>query len=300
MSHVIHVEHLSKAYGSHLAVDDISFSVNKGEIFGIVGPNGAGKTTTLNLLTGLRTPDSGSVHVLNLDPQKQGHALRQRIGIQLQEADLPDRIKVWEALDLFSSFYRHSVDWEPLLEEWGLAEKRNAAFGSLSGGQKQRVFIALSLVNDPEIVFLDELTTGLDPHARRRTWDMVRAVRDRGKTVIQVTHFMDEAEVLCDRVAVVDKSRLIALDTPGKLIDSYSCESRVHFTARNDFDLDPLLSIPGASHAEQEKERVTVYGEGPLLVRVATVLGELGIEPRDLTFKRPTLEDAFLRLTGSQ
>ncbi|MCB0016754.1 MAG: ABC transporter ATP-binding protein, partial [Anaerolineales bacterium] len=218
MEHVIKVTNIRKSYGAFTAVEDVSLMVKKGEIFGIVGPNGAGKTTTMNMIMGLRRPDSGQVEVLGLDPQQAGAELRQRIGVQLQEADLPEKAKVWEIMDTFASFYKRTVPWEPLLAEWGLSSKQNAYFGSLSGGQKQRVFIALALINDPELVFLDELTTGLDPQARRQTWELVRAVRDRGKTVVQVTHFMDEAEALCDRVAIINGGRVIALDTPKELI----------------------------------------------------------------------------------
>jgi len=176
---IIQVEHLRKTYGSTVAVDDVSFQVYEGEIFGMVGPNGAGKTTTIECIEGLRQPDGGNIRVLDLDPHHDGYALRSRIGIQLQQSVLQDRIKVWEALDLFAAFYPRSINWQPLLEQLGLAEKRNTSFVKLSGGQKQRLFIALALVHDPEVVFLDELTTGLDPHARRAMWDLVRQIRER-------------------------------------------------------------------------------------------------------------------------
>jgi ABC-2 type transport system ATP-binding protein len=191
MEQIIQVNHLRKVYGSTVAVDDVSLAVNKGEIFGILGPNGAGKTTTIESIMGLRKPDGGTIKVLGLDPQKDRIALAQRIGIQLQEAAIPQRLKVWETIDLFASFYETTVPWEPLLEQWGLADKRNTYFQNLSGGQKQRLFIILALVNDPEVVFLDELTTGLDPQARRNTWELVEAIREEGKTVVLVTHFMD-------------------------------------------------------------------------------------------------------------
>ena len=215
---VLRVEHLQKIYGSQRAVEDVSFEIGRGEIFGIVGANGAGKTTTIECLVGLQKPSGGSISVLGLDPQRDAAALRQRIGIQLQQAALPDRLRVIEALELFASFYPKPVATQTLLEQWGLREKRNAAFASLSGGQKQRLFIALSLINDPEIVFLDELTTGLDPQARRQTWELIGAIRQRGKTVVLVTHFMEEVERLCDRIAVIDRGRVVALDTPDRLI----------------------------------------------------------------------------------
>ena len=215
---VIEAEELRKRYGAVAAVDGVSFEVGEREVFGIVGPNGAGKTTTVEILEGLRRPDGGRVRVLGLDPSRDGPRLRQRIGAQLQRAALPDRLKVWEALDLYASFYRRPVPWPELLDRWGLAERRDAAVATLSGGQRQRLQIALALVGRPEVVFLDELTTGLDPQARRDTWELVRAVRDAGATVVLVTHLMEEAERLCDRVAVIDRGRLVALDTPRALV----------------------------------------------------------------------------------
>ena len=219
MTAIIEVQGLVKRYGAATAVNGVSFSVEQGEIFGVVGPNGAGKTSTIECLEGLRRPDGGTVRVLGLDPHADGSRLRQRIGVQLQQAALPDRIKVWEALDMFASYYESTADWRALLQEWGLAEKRTASFASLSGGQQQRLFIALALVNNPSVVFLDELTTGLDPHARRATWDLIRSLRDRGVTVVLVTHFMEEAERLCDRVAVIDRGQVIALGRPALLVE---------------------------------------------------------------------------------
>ena len=298
MEAVIHVEHLRKAYGPVVAVEDVSFEVRRGEIFGIVGPNGAGKTTTVECMTGMRAPDGGTVEVLGLDPRHRGNELRRRVGVQLQQAALPDRIKVWEALDLYASFYRAPLDWRELMEQWGLSEKKNTVFANLSGGQKQRLFVALALLNDPEIVFLDELTSGLDPQARRASWDLVRGVREAGKTVVLVTHFMDEAEHLCDRVAIVDSGQLVALDSPNALIQSLNAESGVSFTTENGFDPEPLRAVPGVSHLEREGDRVVVRGSGPLLARVAMVLAEQGISPRDLKTEQATLEDVFLALTG--
>jgi ABC-2 type transport system ATP-binding protein len=295
---VIRVEGLSKRYGQTVAVDDLSFAVKQGEIFGILGPNGAGKTTAVEMVIGLRRPDRGQISVLGLDPLTATGTLRQRIGVQLQEAALPDMLKVWEALDLFSTFYHRSVDWRPLLETWGLAEKRNTCFSNLSGGQKQRLFIALALINDPEIVFLDELTTGLDPQARRNTWDLVRAIRDQGKTVILVTHFMDEAELLCDRLAIIDRGRVVALDTPQALINHIQPENCVHFTTQNGFDPANLETLPEVSRVVRQGQAVAVYGQGPLLARVATALAERNIAPLDLRQERATLEVVFLALTG--
>src|SRR5271157_3995276 len=221
-SKVIQVENLRKSYKDLFAVDDISFEVSRGEIFGLLGPNGAGKTTTVECLQGLRRFNSGKIRVLGLDPLKNIGALRQRIGSQLQDSELPQRIKVWEALDLFSSIAPGKNGWKKLMKEWDLEEKANASFSSLSGGQKQRLFIALALVNHPEVVFLDEMTTGLDPAARHSAWDLIKEIRANGTTVVLVTHFMDEAEELCDRLAIIDKGKLVALDSPAGLTTKYA------------------------------------------------------------------------------
>jgi ABC-2 type transport system ATP-binding protein len=300
---VIHVENLHKTYGMVTAVDGVSFDVLPGEIFGIIGPNGAGKTTIVEILAGMRETSSGLIRVLGLDPQHQVGELRQRSGIQLQSAALPDKIRVWEALDLFSAFYTNAPDYRPLLNIWGLAEKRNATFDSLSGGQKQRLFIALALVNDPELVFLDELTSGLDPQARRLTWNLVREIRARGKTVVLVTHFMDEAEKLCDRVAIVDHGKLVALDKPQSLIESIHGETRVLFTVSNGYEPANLRDIPGINRALRDGDRVTVFGANlpgkpSMLLQVASALGEAGITPADLRTEQPTLEDVFIAMTG--
>jgi ABC-2 type transport system ATP-binding protein len=215
---VIEVTNLRKRYRDQVAVADVSFSVREGEIFGIVGPNGAGKTTTVECIEGLRAPDGGAVRVLGLDPRRDRAAVRQRLGIQLQESQLPDRIKVWEALDLYRAFYPDPADPTTLMAELGLTEKRNTAYAKLSGGQKQRLSIALALVGNPSVAILDELTTGLDPQARRDTWQLIRQIRDRGVTVVLVTHFMDEAERLCDRLAVLAAGRVVTVDTPANLI----------------------------------------------------------------------------------
>ncbi len=299
MEQIIKVNHIKKAYGSTVAMEDVSLSVKKGEIFGIVGPNGAGKTTTVESIIGLREPDGGTIRVLGLDPQKDRIALAQRIGIQLQEAALPQRLKVWEIIDLFSSFYDHTVPWEPLLEQWGLSEKRNADFQNLSGGQKQRLFIALALVNDPEVVFLDELTTGLDPQARRNTWDLVRAIRDQGKTVVLVTHFMDEAEELVDRLAIIDQGKVIAMDTPQALIEKTSSEKRVVFQRNGNFNPELLETLPNISQVHQHGDRVTVYGEGDKLVSaVINTLETNNITFDNLRTEQASLEDVFIALTG--
>ena len=295
---VIHVEHLHKTYGDFTAVEDVSFEVHAGEIFGIIGPNGAGKTTITEMIEGLRQPDRGTVRVLGLDPRAQGNQLRQHIGIQLQQAVLPEKIKVWEALALFASFYRRTTDWRALLDQWHLSEKRNATFGSLSGGQKQRLFIALALVNDPDVVFLDELTTGLDPQARRETWDHVRAIRERGKSVVLVTHFMDEAERLCDRIGLIDHGQIAALDTPLNLVQGLSAEHRVRFSLNHGFDPSLLQAVRGVSRVTRDGDEIVVYGTGSLMAHVAATLAEHDLAPADLRAEQPNLEDVFLALTG--
>ncbi len=294
---VVIVEHLRKVYGDVVAVDDVSFAVQDGEIFGIIGPNGAGKTTTVESIQGLRRVDSGTIRVLGFDPQAQAQTLRHRIGAQLQQSSLPDRITVREALELFAAFAENPVAPEQLIEQWGLVERRDAAFGDLSGGQKQRLFIALAFVNDPQVVFLDELTQGLDPQARHVTWDLIRDIRARGKTVVLVTHFMDEAETLCDRVAIIDRGKVVALDTPLGLVDSLDIPTRVRFTSTRD-DLPDLAAISGVGRVERDGANVEVEGSGPVLALVASALVAHDILPTDLRAERPTLEDAFIALTG--
>jgi ABC-2 type transport system ATP-binding protein len=298
MATVVEVTELRKRYGETVAVAGVSLTVQAGEILGIVGPNGAGKTTTVECLEGLRRPDTGQVRVLGLDPLRQGAELHQRIGVQLQQAALPDRLKVWEALDLYAAFYRHPADWRLLLEEWGLAAKRNAAFADLSGGQRQRLFIALSLVGQPEMVFLDELTTGLDPQARRSTWELVKQVRAKGTTVVLVTHFMEEAELLCDRVAIVDHGRVVALDTPTALVRGLRAGQRLRFRALGPFDPESLRTLPGVEQVERDGDQVAVAGDGPLLATVAAALADEAVPVADLRTEEASLEDAFLALTG--
>jgi ABC-2 type transport system ATP-binding protein len=298
---IIEVRDLVKSYSSVQAVNGISFDVLEGEIFGMVGPNGAGKTTTIECIEGLRHPDAGLVKVLGLDPRRNGFALREKIGIQLQESALPDRITVWETMDMFASFYPKTVDGNDLLEQLGLIKKRKTAFTKLSGGQKQRLFIALALINDPEVVFLDELTTGLDPKARRSIWDLVLGIRDRGKTVFLTTHFMEEAERLCNRVAIMDQARIVALDTPSNLITSLSSEYRVVFNVQERLDAARFQKIQAVSRIEQVDEQVTVYGrEEGLLIGIVNALEEGKIHYRSLRTEQPTLEDVFLAMTGKQ
>lgn len=299
MTSVLRVDHLQKRYGDLVAVEDVSFSVEAGEIFGILGPNGAGKTTTVECLQGLRFADGGELSVLGLDPRREARELRRRIGSQLQESALPDRIKVWEALEFFSTLTPSGPDWESVMEQWGLAEKRDATFGSLSGGQQQRLFVALAVVNSPELVFLDEMTTGLDPSSRRVAWDLIRQIRDGGATVVLVTHFMDEAENLCDRLAVIADRHVVAIDTPDGLVDRYAGEAEVTFST-DEGDMAFLREVDGVDSVGHAGRRVTVGGHGAVLVNVAAALVARGQTPTDLQIRRASLEDAFLRITGGE
>ena len=304
MDTIVQVEGLRKVYGETVAVDEVSFEVKEGEIFGMVGPNGAGKTTTIECLEGLRRPDRGTLRVLGVDPQRESQTLRTRAGMQLQQSNLPERMKVWEALDLYASFYPKAADWKELLAQLGLEEKRNTPFSKLSGGQKQRLFVALALLPDPQLVFLDELTTGLDPQARHAIWDLVREVRALGKTILLTTHFMEEAERLCDRVAILDHGRIVALDTPAALIRSLGAEERVVFSV--DGSLPPAFdkALAGAARVEVHGEQVVVHGKDgrkvPLVSEVVSLLTVQGVRFRDLRTEQPTLEDVFLKLTGRE
>jgi len=301
MSHVpvIHVSGIRKTYGATVAVDEVSFEVNPREIFGLIGPNGAGKTTTMECVEGLRQPDRGTISVLSLNPFRDVYALQDRIGVQLQAAQLQKRIKVWEAVDLWASIYRHPVNGDVLLEQLGLTDKRNAWFMTLSGGQKQRLFIALALINDPEVVFLDELTTGLDPQARRAIWDLVRGIRERGKTVLLTTHLMEEAEKLCDRVAIIDHGRIIDVDTPAGLIGRHCPERSVVLTTEDATASERFTAIPRVETVTHVGSRFTIQGRGDdLVTEVIDYLSEHRIRVTDFRTVLPTLEDVFLKLTG--
>ena len=297
MTAVITVDGLRKVYGSTVAVDDVSFSVEEGEIFGILGPNGAGKTTSIECIQGLRHADGGSMRVLGFDPLREAQALRHNIGAQLQESALPARIKVKESLELFAAFAPHPVNVEALLERWRLTDLQAKTFESLSGGQRQRLFISLAFVNDPKLVFLDELTQGLDPQSRRATWDLIHEIRDAGTTVVLVTHFMDEAEHLCDRLAIIDRGRVIATNTPQKLIDSLHLPVRVLFSTEQ-HDLSWLEDLEVVDSVSRRGDEVEVLGGGAALALVAHQLVSHDIVPTDLRVVRPTVEDAFLALTG--
>jgi ABC-2 type transport system ATP-binding protein len=297
---VVQVSGCRKTYKSTVAVDDVSFEVYDGEIFGLIGPNGAGKTTTMECVQGLRTPDRGSISVLGLDPFRDVYALQDRIGAQLQQAQLQKRIKVWEAMHLWAALYRRKAsEGDRLLEQLGLADKRNAWFMTLSGGQKQRLFIALALVNDPEVVFLDELTTGLDPQARRTIWDLVRDIRRRGKTVFLTTHLMEEAERLCDRVAIIDQGRIIDMDSPEGLVRRHCPERSVVLKTEDGAAGERFRGVPGVTSVAATNGRLTIHGTGEdLVMEVIRCLSQERIRVTDFRTVLPTLEDVFLRLTG--
>jgi ABC-2 type transport system ATP-binding protein len=300
MRQVIQVSGVCKTYGPTVAVDEVSFEVNDGEIFGLIGPNGAGKTTTMECIEGLRKPDLGSISVLGLDPFRQAYKLQDRIGVQLQQAQLQKRIKVWEAVDLWASLYqKKAIDGERLLEQLGLTDKRDTWFMNLSGGQKQRLFIALALINDPEVVFLDELTTGLDPQSRRAIWELVRGIRERGKTVFLTTHLMEEAERLCDRVAIIEHGRIIDIDRPERLVDRHCPERTVVLATDAPMAEERFRAIPGVEAVIRTDLRFTIRGRGDdLVTEVIHCLSENRMRVTDFRTILPNLEDVFLKLTG--
>ncbi len=290
------IKNLVKRYGGLLAVDDVSFSIQEGEIFGIIGPNGAGKTTTVECISGLRVPDSGSINVFGLSPQRDRYRIREFVGVQLQESALPPRLRVGEALELFASFYALPLDPQEVLQTLSIKNIEHTAFKNLSGGEKQRVSIALALVGNPRIAILDELTTGLDPEARRATWALIGRMRDRGVTVILVTHFMDEAETLCDRVALIDRGRLRALDRP-EAIATEAGVNRVRFVPSRPVNDETLYAVQGVEVVERKDRYVTVTGTGDLASSLINALAAMGIQVSELEARHGNLDDAFIRLT---
>jgi ABC-2 type transport system ATP-binding protein len=301
MDPAIRVTGLEKHYGTTTAVDGISFEVGTGQVFCLLGPNGAGKTTTIECLEGYRKPDNGEIRVLGMDPQVDEAALRRRIGVQLQEASLPARLRVWEILQLFSVLYeRPAVPWD-LLERLGLEAKRDTYFDKLSGGQKQRLFVALALINEPELVFLDEITTGLDPRARHSIWDLIRGIKDAGATVVLSTHFMDEAEALADRVAIMKSGRLVANDTPSSLISGVQRREEVRLHIEGDVELSAIEAVEGVAGVEPEPGGLTAHGGGRgWIARLVAAIDAQGVILVDLSTRRPSLEDVYLQLTGEE
>ncbi|HEU5472214.1 MAG TPA: ABC transporter ATP-binding protein [Actinophytocola sp.] len=293
---IIEVYDLVKRYGDKPAVNGVSITVEQGEIFGILGPNGAGKTTTVECVEGLRRPDGGTVRVLGLEPDDP--RLRHRLGAQLQESELPDKITVREAMELYGSFYRTPADWRELLSTLGLGDKHDAQYRRLSGGQKQRLSIALALVGAPEVAVLDELTTGLDPQARRDVWELIETVRARGVTILLVTHFMEEAERLCDRLALIDSGRVVALDTPAGIVSTVDDEQRIRFRPSAPLDDALLTALPEVTAVSRSGPQILVTGKGNVLHAVTSVLARNQIIAADLRVEQTTLDDAFVALTG--
>jgi len=294
----VEIEHLRKTYGTLVAVDDVSFSVAEGEIFGILGPNGAGKTTTVECAIGLRSADSGTIRLLGLDPHADRDEVHEIVGVQLQAGALPAKLRVGEILEMYRSFYRDPADVGELTEALGLAAKRNDYYRSLSGGQRQRLSVALALIGQPKIAVLDEMTTGLDPQARRDAWDLIGHIRDRGVTIVLVTHFMEEAERLCDRVALIDNGRVVALDTPARLATRARGGKAVRFLPSAPFDQRLLTELPEVTRVEHHGQHVTVTGTGELVNAVLLTLAAAGVTARDVQLDSSNLEDAFVKLTG--
>jgi ABC-2 type transport system ATP-binding protein len=295
----VEIAHLRKTYGAFVAVDDISFTVSEGEIFGILGPNGAGKTTTVECAVGLRSPDSGTIRLMGLDPRADRDRVREIVGVQLQDSAFPAKLRVGEIVEEFRSFYRQPADPTELMEAFGLADRRRAYYRSLSGGQRQRLSVALALVGSPKIAVLDEMTTGLDPQARRDAWGLIEGIRDRGVTIVLVTHFMEEAERLCNRVALIDHGRIVALDSPAGLTARARGGKSVRFLPSAPFDDRLLADLPEVTRIEHEGQHVVVTGAGELVNAVILALSAAGLEARDVQLDSSTLEDAFVRLTGT-
>jgi ABC-2 type transport system ATP-binding protein len=294
----IQVSRIRKSYGATIAVSEVSFDVREGEVFGLIGPNGAGKTTMMECVEGVGRPDAGQI-IMGLDPFRDRYEVQNRIGVQLQQAQLQKRIKVWEAVDLWASLYPNPVDGDRLLEQLGLADKRHAWFMNLSGGQKQRLFIALALINDPEIVFLDELTTGLDPQSRRAIWELVRGIRDRGKTVLLTTHLMEEAERLCDRVAIIEHGTIIDVGSPAELVGRHCPTRTVVLSTGNAHAEEWLRTIPEIESVRRQDSLFTIQGRGDdFVTEVIQCISENRIRVTDFRTILPSLEDVFLKLTG--
>ncbi len=300
MNSIIEVNNLEKKYGDINAVNGVSFSVEQGEVFGILGPNGAGKTTTVEIIEGLRKPNAGSIKVCNIDALKEPQRIKELVGVQLQATSLYDNIRVKEALDLFGSYYQKSIPPERILEEVSLTEKKNSQVSKLSGGQKQRLSVGLALVNDPEVIFLDEPTTGLDPQARHNIWSIVEKLRERGKTVVMTTHYMEEAEQLCHRLAIIDRGKIIAMDTPDNLINKADLATSIDFTTSK--ELDGLAeNIPGickVNHGAARKYSVQTKAVSMILKDLTNLCYDNHIELENISVRQATLEDVFLAMTG--
>lgn len=294
------VDGVSKRFDDFQALDDVSLTVEEGEVVGLLGPNGAGKSTLVSLLAGLSRANGGRIEVLGMNPATSGQALREQIGLQLQTSQLPQYLKVGEAMRLYASFYRESTDPDRLLREWGLIAKKGANFDSLSGGQKHRLFICLALINNPRLVILDELTTGLDPAARRASWDLIEQIRDRGVTILLVTHFMEEAQRLCDRLVLMKAGRIVRTGTPFEITDRKDQALRLSFTPPRDFSVESIRNLSTVSSVSLGRgNKVLVEGNGFLMASVAAALAEQGMNPHDLSMETLTLDDVFMELAGT-
>lgn len=300
MNAAVEVQNLTKKYGGLVAVDDVSFAIEKGEVFGLLGPNGAGKTTTIEMIEGLRKPDSGSIKVMGIDALKDREGIKEIVGVQLQSTTIYDDIRVREALVLFASYYRKSIPPDQLLEQVSLVDKKDSFVRTLSGGQKQRLAMAMALVNDPEVLFLDELTTGLDPQARRNVWDIVERLKERGKTVVLTTHYMEEAEQLCGRVGIIDHGKIIALDTPRNLVDRQNLESVVELVTPDANIEEALYRLPGISKTVRDGNRYLLQTKEALTLQreIMRLADQNHLRIDSLSVRRATLEDVFLALTG--
>jgi ABC-2 type transport system ATP-binding protein len=294
---MIDVRGLRKVYGDRTVVDGVSLTVDEGEIFGILGPNGAGKTTTVECIGGLRVPDGGSISVAGMDPANEGRVFRETLGFQLQESRLPDKQTVAEALELYSSFYSQPRDWRELLERLGLVEQQKTYYAKLSGGQKQRLSVALALIGNPRVAILDELTTGLDPAARREVWSLLEDLRGTGVTLLLVSHFMEEAERLCDRVVVIDRGRVIAADTPEGLAAGVVADQRMSFLPSAPVDATFLQGLPDVHTVTTNGDRVVVTGTDNVASAVIIALHERQVAATRLRVDQPSLDDAFVALT---
>ncbi|MGC5362966.1 ABC transporter ATP-binding protein [Streptomyces sp. DT24] len=294
---IIEVNGLRKAYAGRPAVDGVSFAVDEGEIFGVLGPNGAGKTTTVECVMGLRVPDTGTVRVAGLDPVADHDRVTRLLGAQLQTSELQAKLTVAEALRLYSAFHPRPADWRRLAERLGLGAALGTRFGRLSGGQKQRLSIALALIGNPRVVVLDELTTGLDPRARRDTWQLIEEIRRGGVTVLLVTHFMEEARRLCDRVAVIDQGRVVAMDTPSGLIGKAGSSTVISFTPSHPLEDTELAELPGAVSTERKQGRITINGTDETVNAVISLLARHRVTAHQLRVSEASLDDAFLDLT---
>ena len=300
MKSIIEVNNLVKKYGDVVAVNGISFAVEKGEVFGILGPNGAGKTTTIEMIEGLRKPDGGNIEIANIDALKEPGRVREIIGVQLQATSIYDDIRVKEAIELFGSYYKRSISTRQILEEISLTEKTSSKVNSLSGGQKQRLCIGLALVNDPEVLFLDEPTTGLDPQARHNIWSIVENLRDHGKTIIMTTHYMEEAEQLCGRVAIIDRGNIIALNNPNDLINAAGLNTTIEFSTSRDLNgiSEKIPEIQKMNHGSVNKYSINTKTVSMTLKILTNLCYESNIELENISVRKTTLEDVFLAMTG--